>query len=204
MFSWHTSGDLKLVQTLQEEFGSHIQLLILVCSGRKRVHFEWMPEGQYSMRLSCPEECFGCYFFSRQRHTQLRNALQELLCFSLEQPSPQYGKCSGSLPSKLKSETRSHWMRAVQKMLRLVDAIVFAHSPVPNILHSMKQTSGFHAVCLHFPELWIFYARLECIILLHHTGSNVDHVVWLTLALFARDKGDKHTIQKKSVDTSSI
>lgn len=127
------------MQRLQEEFGSQIQLLILVCSGRKRVHFEWMPEGQYSMRLSCPEECFGCYFFSRQRHTQLRNALQELLCFSLEQPSPQYGKCSGSLPSKLKSETRSHWMRAVQKMLRLVDAVVFAHSPVPKILHSMKK-----------------------------------------------------------------
>lgn len=67
-----------------------------------------------------------------------------------------------------------------------------------------KKNSGFHAVCLHFPELWIFYARLECIILLYHTGNNVDHVVWLTLALFARDKGDKHTIQKKSVDTSSI
>lgn len=130
------------MQRLQEEFGSQIQLLILVCSGRKRVHFEWMPEGQYSMRLSCPEECFGCYFFSRQRHTQLRNALQELLCFSLEQPSPQYGKCSGSLPSKLKSETRSHWMRAVQKMLRLVDAVVFAHSPVPKILHSMKKKTA--------------------------------------------------------------
>lgn len=73
-----------------------------------------------------------------------------------------------------------------------------------NLAFDEKKNSGFHAVCLHFPELWIFYARLECIILLYHTGNNVDHVVWLTLALFARDKGDKHTIQKKSVDTSSI
>ncbi len=64
-----------------------------------------------------------------------------------QQPSPQCGKCSGSLASKMKSETRSHWMRTVRKMPRLVDAVGFAHSPVQKILHQMNKTSGFHAVC---------------------------------------------------------